>query len=327
MPLSVNVTDVQAFLNFLRLKNLSQRTIGEYTWVLQDFLRCTPQELSGLHQITFDHLRDYVASLQARSLAPKTIRDRVIVLKRFFGFLLAEDRMKSDPSQRLPVPKVGKRLPKALSLDETRALLAAIKSDTIVGKRDRLLFELMYSGGLRVNEAVTLRRDDIDFSDGSIRILGKGDKERRIYLKPTVLPLLRENMELTRESEFVFAGRDGKSLSARNVQQRIKLHARNADIKRSVSPHTLRHSIAVHYLQGGAPINFVQGLLGHASLATTGQYLLLTDQMAKDIALRIQTALDKPMVLGERPVGYRLKRIDATWEEYVECVSVWLSDD
>jgi len=136
-----------------------------------------------------------------------------------------------------------------------------------------ILFELMYAGGLRVSEAVGLRVSDVDFADGSIRIVGKGDKERRIYLKPRQVELVREYIETVDLSGLLFPGRRDKPMTPRAVEQRIKRYARSAKIARPVTPHTLRHSIAVHYLQGGAPVNFVQGLLGHASLATTGRYL------------------------------------------------------
>src|SRR5574341_332643 len=313
MALSTDHADVRAFFAYLRLKNLAQRTIGEYLWVLKDFFRFCPPDVITPQNVSFDHLRNYIAGLQGRNLAPKTVSDRVIILKRFFGFLLSEGRVSSDPAQRLPVPKVGKRLPKALTIDEMRGLLSVIDVDSIQGRRDRVLFELMYAGGLRVSEAIRMRVADFDFADGSVRIIGKGDNERRVYLKPMLLQSLREHIESTGLSKYVFPGRNEGALSARSVQQRIKRYAKAARISRPVTPHTLRHSVAVHYLQGGAPVNFVQGLLGHASLATTGKYLLLTDQMAKDIALRTQTALDRPMALGEKGIGYKLKRVEGTW--------------
>ncbi len=113
MALSIDHSDVRAFFAYLRLRNLAQRTIGEYLWVLKDFFRFCPPDLTALQDVAFDHLRDYVADLQKRNLAAKTVSDRVIILKRFFGFLLSEGRVDSDPAQRLPVPKVGKRLPQS----------------------------------------------------------------------------------------------------------------------------------------------------------------------------------------------------------------------
>ncbi len=285
MSLSLEQIDVQGFLSHLQLKNLSPRTIALYRWVLKDFFRSCPPELSAPGQVTIEHLRDHIACLQARGMASKTVADRVTIFKRFFGYMALEGRIATDPTLRLPMPKVGKRLPKALTLQETEALLAALPTDWKTGapvdtregleasvkQRDRVLFEIMYAGGLRVGEVVGLCVADIDFGEGSIRVLGKGDRERRIYLKPRVLELLQDYIQTGPLSELLFAGRNGKPLSTRHVEARTKLYAEAAGIKRPVSPHILRHSIAVDYLQGGAPVNFVQGLLGHASLATTGK--------------------------------------------------------
>jgi site-specific recombinase XerC len=123
---------------------------------------------------------------------------------------------------------------------------------------------------------------------------------------------------------MLFPGRNGKPLTPRLVELRIKRYAKAAGITRRVTPHALRHSIAVHYLQGGAPVNFVQGLLGHASLATTGKYLQLTDQMEKEIALKTETAIDRARRAREPRVAYRLKQKDA-WEVYVAVVMEWLA--
>jgi integrase/recombinase XerD len=125
-------------------------------------------------------------------LAPKTIRIYVVVIKRFFGFLLAEGYVEEDPSRRLPTPKVGKRLPRALTVPQVRALFAAMRDETPAGHRDRVFFKLLYACGLRVGEAVRVRVADINWEDGWLRIIGKGNKERRVYLKPYLMEALRE---------------------------------------------------------------------------------------------------------------------------------------
>lgn len=206
-----------------------------------------------------------------------------------------------------------------------RGLLSVINADSSQGRRDRVAFELIYAGGLRVSEAIRLRVADIDFTDGSVRIIGKGDNQRRVYLKPRLLQSLREHIEYTGLSEYVFPGRNEGALSARSVQQRIRQYAKAARITRPITPHTLRHSVAVHYIQGGAQVNFVQGFLGHTSLATTGKHLFLTDQMAKDIALRTETALVRLTQIRDYGRSYKLKR-EFAWDVYVAFVIEWLSD-
>jgi len=324
MAISIEHPDARDFFDYLRLKNLSARTITEYQWVLKDFFRSCPPDLPAPQDVTIAQLRDYVAGLQTRKLGAKTVGDRVVILKRFFGYLLVEGRLTSDPAQRLPMPRVGKRLPKALTLNEMQAFFSVLSTDSRLGRRDRVLFELMYAGGLRVSEAVGLRVEDIDFADCSVRIIGKGDNERRIYLKPEVMQLLQKHIESEPLAGLLFPGRNGNPLTPRLVELRIKRYAKAAGITRLVTPHVLRHSIAVHYLQGGAPVNFVQGLLGHASLATTGKYLQLTDQMAKEIALKTETALDRARRARDHRGAYRLKTRDV-WDAYVAVVMEWLA--
>jgi len=294
--------EVRDFVAFLRLKNLSPRTIEAYSEVLRDLLCYLGSEADSPARVTAAQLRQYMAGLQERGLAARSISHRVRALKRFFGFLLTEGYIQEDPAQRLPMPKVGKRLPKALSLEETAALLSALDQDaSSVGQRDKVLFYLMYTCGLRVGEAVALRVEDVDFTEGCVRVIGKGSKERRIYMKPAVLDLVRYYIESRQLTGYLFPGRWGGHLAINQVQERLKVYVEKAGLKKRVSTHTLRHSIAVHYLQGGAPVSFVQGLLGHASLATTGVYLQLTDQMTKEITQRVETASERALARGRGP--------------------------
>jgi site-specific recombinase XerD len=195
-----------------------------------------------------------------------------------------------------------------------------------VGQRDKVLFNLLYGCGLRVAEAVALQVEDVDFAEGFLRVVGKGNKERRVYLKPVLLGLLREYVVSRQLTGYLFPGNAAGHLTTRSVHYRLRHYARKAGLKRKISPHILRHSIAVHYLQGGAPVSFVQGLLGHASLATTGVYLQLTDQMAKEITLKTETALER-LTQGERELREARMVYDAgivEWDGYVAEVLEWL---
>ena len=343
MPLLLEDPLVADFFSFLRLKNVSPGTLKGYRSVLRDLFICIDQAMDqamdhgtdqGINvpgQITPDHLRRYIAGLQGRGLAAKTVSDRVTILKRFFAFLHAEGQIGEDPAARLPLPKVGKRLPKTLNIAEVEALLSVLDRDgSALGRRDRVLFHLLYATGLRVAEAMAVQVGDIDFVEGYLCVVGKGDQERRIYLKPILLELLREHIRSEGLTVYLFPGRPGRSggpgrevdhLTDRNVRYRLLGYARSAGIKRRVTPHTLRHSIAVHYLQGGAPVSFVQGLLGHASLATTGEYLRLTDQMAKEITLKTETALERFLQKGATvtavPVGPVVTMVKERREEYL----------
>jgi len=309
--------EVRDFIAHLRLKNLSPRTIVEYRKVLNSLFDHIGLGDSSPAEITTAQLRDYVASLQQRGLAPKTVSNHVLVIKRFFGFLLAEGYIEQDPSLRLPRPKVGKRLPKALSIPEVQALFAAFKGETAAERRDRIFFQLVYGCGLRITEAVNIKLKDIDFAEGTLRIIGKGNKERQVYLKPNLLQALREYIAETNPRTYLFPGRGGdRPVTSRNMEERFKRYVRAAGLPDRVTPHTLRHSIAVHYLINGAPITFVQRLLGHESLATTGIYTQLADGMIKEIALNTRTALDEVLPEEQRVLRELAAEYGVSFEEW-----------
>jgi len=171
------------FIAYLHLKNLASATVEKYQQVLKRLLDYIDLGPSPPSQITTAQLRDYVASLHERELALKTIRNYVVVTKRFFGFLLAEGYIKQDPSRRLPTPKVGKRLPRALTVPQAQALFAAMTDETLAGHRDQVFFKLVYACGLRVGEAVQVRVADINWEEGWLRVIGKGNEERRTWQK------------------------------------------------------------------------------------------------------------------------------------------------
>ncbi len=280
------------FIVFLRLKNLSSRTIEEYDKILNQLLVYFGKGFP-LSQVTTAQLRKYVIGLRERGLAAKTIHNHVIVIKGFFGYLLAEGRIEEDPCKGIPNPQVGKRLPKALSVSETKRLFACFDGGSGVAKRDEIFFRLLYACGLRISEAVNLRVKDLDASSGTLHVVGKGDKERYIYLKPRLLDELKKYIEQLGVETYLFPGRGGQvPITVRNMEMRFKIYVKKAGLPDHITPHTLRHSIAVHYLINGAPITFVQRLLGHESLATTGIYTKLTDRLTKEIALGTRLALD-----------------------------------
>lgn len=306
-----------AFIAYLHLKNLSSRTIEEYGKVLRSLFNYLGLGDSAPSQITATQLRDYVASMQQRGLAAATVSNHVLVIKRFFGFLLAEGYIEEDPSRRVPRPKVGKRLPKALTVTQVQDLFAAFKGETPTERRDKMFFQLVYACGLRVSEAVNLRLEDIDFTEGTLWLIGKGDKERQVYLKPNLLQALREYVAESKPGTYLFPGRSGdKPITFRNMDVRFKQYVRAAGLPDRVTPHTLRHSIAVHYLINGAPITFVQNLLGHESLATTGIYTRLADTMTKEIALNTPTALDEVLPAQESMLKEQMAAYVAEYEEW-----------
>ena len=206
---------------------------------------------------------------------------RTSSLRSFLKYL---KRRGEGPEADLPAltgVKRPRRLPKALTIDELRALLAQPDVATPVGLRDRALMELVYGAGLRVSEAVGLRTEELDLDTASFRVTGKGDKTRWLPLPRLTTPWLELYISEARQallkkpSAYLFVGARGGRLSRQSAYLVLQKHAKAAGIKRKIGPHTLRHTYAVHLLQGGADLRAVQELLGHASIATTQVYTQL----------------------------------------------------
>ena len=321
--------EVSDFIAYLHLKNLAPATIKKYRGALKRLFDHVALGPSPPSQITTAQLRDYMASLYELGLAANTIRNYVVVIKRFFGFLLVEGYIEEDPSRRIPTPKVGKRLPRALTVPQVQALFMATSDETPMEHRDQVFFKLLYTCGLRMGEAVRVRMTDINWEESWLTVIGKGDKERRVYLKPYLVDALREYIEEDGVEGYLFPGRDPQyHMTCPPINRRLKKYLEKAGLPRHVTPHTLRHSAAVHYLIGGAPITFVQNLLGHESLATTGIYTQLVDQMAKEIALNTKTAIDEieameeGELLKEAPDIYEVEF--EGWDDFVGQVLEWL---
>lgn len=318
---------VADFTAYLRLENLAATTIDMYRRDLRQLFRFLDLQDEPPSGITKAQLRRYVASLHERGLAAGTIENKVVAIKRFFRFLAEEGYIQEDPSEGLPYPKVGKRLPKALKTEEIQRLFAVMGTATALERRDRVFFELLYTCGLRIGEAVRVRVDDINWEDGRLRVIGKGDKERRVYLKPYVLSHLREHAEDNDLEGYLFPGREGH-ISTGAMQARFRRYVHRAELSDDVTPHTLRHSAAVHYLMGGAPITFVQDLLGHESLETTGIYTQLVDDVAKEITLETENALYKRRATydGVRESDGPYALSFSGWAEFVASVLPWLAE-
>jgi integrase/recombinase XerD len=320
-------SQVTDFAAYLQLKNLSAATINRYLQILKLLFRYLDLGEKPPSQITKRQLRRYVASLHRRDLAASTIETNVVAIKQFFGFLAEEGHIEGDPSTGLPYPKVGKRLPQALKVSEVKDLFAVIGRQTEIERRDYVFFELLYTCGLRIGEAVRLKVEDVNWQDSRLQVVGKGDKDRRVYLKSYVRKHLRAYVgEHDLGFGYLFPGREGH-ITTTTMRARFKSYVREAGLSEDVTPHTLRHSAAVHYLMGGAPITFVQDLLGHESLETTGIYTQLVDDVAKEITLNTENALyqkRESYSVREWGRGYSLGL--EGWSEFTNYVLSWLAD-
>jgi integrase/recombinase XerD len=280
-------TFIVDFLEFLSVeKGASGNTIAAYRndlGQLEEFL-AAKKNGSGIkwQNIGQDEVLEYILYLKSQSYAEATVARKVAAVKSFFGFLQAEGQLKTNPTEQLASPKVGKLLPKPLSVQEIDELLEQpARRATPEAKRDRAMLELMYATGLRVTELVSLDLQDLQLEGEKpyVRLIGKGNRERQIPLLDQPVQEVREYIQFARlrlvgerDETALFVNRRGERLTRQGFWLILKGYATDAGILGRVTPHTLRHSFATHMLRGGMDIHKVQELLGHANISTTQVY-------------------------------------------------------
>ena len=228
----------------------------------------------------------YLLSLKERSYAATTKARKAAAAKSFFKFMVAEGTIKDNPTQNVGSPKVGKSLPKPISISQVRRLLEQpTKLSAPEAKRDRAMLELLYASGMRISELVSLNLGDVDTEGGYVRCFGKGHKERIIPIYEQAAMAVKKYIEETRpqlahkkDEQALFLNPRGDRLTRQGFWQKLKEYARSANLDAQISPHTLRHSFATHMRSGGADLRSVQELLGHANISTTQVYTHLTTE-------------------------------------------------
>ena len=242
-----------------------------------------------LLQIEADDVRRFLGHLGKQDYSKSTTARKLATLRSFSKFCLRRGYVTSNPLASIRTPKQEKRLPKFLEIDQINKLLNTPDDSTILGARDKAMFEVLYSTGIRVSELVDLNRVDVDEVSQCIRVRGKGKKQRTAPIGPTALGAIRKYLELrdtdpragTFDREAMFVNKHGKRLSTRSVRRKLDKYLAEAGLDASVSPHTLRHSFATHMLNSGADLRGVQELLGHQSISTTQIYTHLTSARLK----------------------------------------------
>jgi integrase/recombinase XerC len=269
------VTPAEDFLRYLAVeRGASPHTLRSYRADLADCARFLARRGVGtLAQADARVLRGYLADLHARGLARTSVARRLATLRSFFRFLVRRGRARANPAMEVRTPRLPKRLPGYLPIDESETLLRQDFSASAHGVRDRAVLELLYASGIRVAELAALDVDDVDLHEGAARVTGKGGKER-------IVPLGRKAVEAVRAylagragtGGPLFRNRRGGRLTVRTLHRIVRARARAAGLVRRVSPHTLRHTFATHLLDAGADLRLIQELLGHARLGTTQKY-------------------------------------------------------
>jgi len=280
------------FMNYLRAeRNASTHTISTYADALQEFFHFLREKrIPSPAQVDRYTWRLYLSHLIKRGLARTSINCKQSAVRSFYRYLEREGLVLANPLKKAPSPKLDRRLPGFLTVEETVQLLQAPDVSRPVGMRDRALLELLYASGLRVSELVSLDLEQVNFITKEIRVWGKGAKERVVLMgKPAAEALLhyiqqgRPKLVGSRSSQALFLNQYGGRLPARRVQKILEKYSRHIDKK--VHPHLLRHTFATHLLDGGADLRVVQELLGHAQLASTQIYTHVTRSQARKVYL------------------------------------------
>lgn len=266
---------VGSFLEYLGVeRGASPHTLRSYAADLTEFTRFLADErIGGLPDADTRAVRAYVARLHQRRLSKATIARKLAAVRSCFRFLARRGALPANPARQVRSPRLGRRLPSFLPVDEATVLLNAPPEPSAAGARDRALLELLYASGLRVAEGCGLDLDDLDEARRTVRVVGKGDKERVVPVGETALEAMAAHLAMRgRRRGPLFLNARGGRLTPRSAHRIVRARARQAGIDQRVTPHTLRHSFATHMLGAGADLRLIQELLGHSRLSTTQRY-------------------------------------------------------
>lgn len=267
--------------------NYSFYTIKEYVLHVKDFITYCDNNGVNYLSLSKDDVINYLKFLDEQKLSNKSIGTILSSLRCFYSYLLDNNYINLNIFKLISNPKLEKKLPSFLSYEEIRIVLDSIDTDNILSIRNKMIIELLYATGIRVSELRNIKIIDIDFNNKSIKVFGKGSKERIVYFGDyayDAIKLYLDNREL--KSEYLILNNNGKQISVRGIELIIKNVIDKACIKTKVSPHTFRHTFATHMLNNGCPLKSVQELLGHASLSSTEIYTHITDDYIKSEYLK-----------------------------------------
>jgi integrase/recombinase XerC len=272
-------------------KNVSQYTLRNYTKDLLEFFQFVRESgIDTLKDVNKQTLRSYLAQLMEQKYAKSSIARKLSAIRSFYRYLMREELVLASPAATTVSPRLDKRLPVFLTVEEAKRLVESPDLSQPQGQRDRAIMELLYASGLRVSELVNMNVEQMNMSTNEIRVWGKGAKERVVLIGGPAAQALsvyinegRRELLGSKKNNALFVNRYGERILVRRVQKILKKYARN--INKNVHPHTLRHTFATHLLDGGADLKVVQELLGHADLSSTQIYTHVTQSRARKIYL------------------------------------------
>lgn len=280
---------IKEYTQYLRLeKNLSPNTYDAYLTDLEKLLHYLDTANIDPLDVTLENLQHFMAGLHDIGIHPRSQARILSGVKSFFKFLVIADYRKDDPAELLEGPKIGFHLPEVLTVEEIDKIIATVDMSKNEGQRNRAILETLYSCGLRVSELCNLKLSDLYLDEGFIKVEGKGSKQRLVPISQRAISEINGWLENRIDGkikqgyeDYVFLARWGKNISRIMVFHLIKELAEKAGIKKTISPHTFRHSFATHLLEGGANLRAIQAMLGHESIATTEIYTHIDRSMLR----------------------------------------------
>jgi integrase/recombinase XerD len=286
-------SEIDSFKEYLKLeKNLTTNSIHAYETDLKKLVSFLEdrQYKVGPDGIKLNHLKELMEWVTEKGISPRTQARIISGIKSFYKFLMIEEKVDRDPTALLSTPKIGRKLPQILSVEEIDSIINSIDTSKAEGQRNKAILETLYSCGLRVTELIDLKISNLFFENGNIRIIGKNNRERTVPISTKAIKEInlylseyRRTLKINKADEdILFLNRRGRKLSRVMIFTIIKNITQRAGIKKSISPHTFRHSFATHLLKGGANLRDIQEMLGHTSIITTEIYTHIDDEFLKE---------------------------------------------
>ena len=271
-------------------QGLSDATLSSYRTDLKIFAGWLKEQNSGLFRVEQTHIQAYLAYRFQQQYSGRSTARLLSSLRKFYGYLCQQHRLKVDPTQQIENPKIQPPVPKSLSEKDVEILIEQPDVETPLGLRDKAMLELLYSSGLRITELISIEVNQIGFVQGVMRVIGKGDKERLVPIGEEALSSIqlylkhgRPELATEETNDWLFLSTRGSKMTRQTFWYRIKHYAKTAGIRTHLSPHTLRHAFATHLLNHGADLRTLQMLLGHSDLSTTQIYTYVARERLKQL--------------------------------------------
>jgi integrase/recombinase XerD len=283
---------IDSFLDYLSVeRGLAKNTVIAYRQDLNIYLDfMVERKVAVLSKIVKNDIIEFMLCQKEKGISPTSISRRLAAIRMFHRFLSRERVLKSDPTTLIDSPKLWKKVPDTLSLNEMESLISQADVHSYQGARDKAILETLYATGMRVSESTNLKINNVNLDIGFLRCIGKGNKERVIPLGKKAIQSINRYLEFSRPhflkqktSDYLFISRSGAKLSRQSVWKLIKRYASEAKIKKSIRVHTIRHSFATHLLERGADLRSVQEMLGHSNISTTQIYTHIDKERLKTI--------------------------------------------